>query len=309
MQEDEDTTRTTNGDIEHHQHEGGFAAVNSANAYNSFQYGNGSRANPNSNIGTDMMAVARRIQERARVLNDEQRMVQATELVLLDLCKTLKTEQAVNDEQRRKLLLATNERNMVELEIFAVKDSIEEHLKQIKAREQETLRSQETIAELVAKRIETTKKVYGPNLARMETYSRVLETIVGSKEKAMQTRSKLLEDLRAQLEDSKTRNELMIRETKDTKESIDREEQQQKQTGSCGSDDQDHGADDDHDDGDHGLRFGRDHDGSTSKTNNSDSGIHSSAIGQEDKDITALSKRVREAIEEVSSDILGCLLL
>jgi hypothetical protein len=252
-----------------------------------------------------MMAVARRIQERAWVLNDEQRRVQATERIYFDLCKALKEEQAVNAALQRTLLLATNDRNMVELEIFAVKDSIEEHLKQTKAMEVEILRSEKTIFEMVEKRIETTKKVYGPNLARMETHTRVLETIVGSKEKAVEARNKRLEDLRAQLEDSITRNDTTIRETKDTKEAIDREEeeQQQKQIGSCGSDDQDHGNDMDLNDGDH------DHDGSTRKTSNSDSGIHSSAIGRENKDITALTEQVREAIEEVSSDILGCQLL
>jgi hypothetical protein len=295
MQEDEDTRRrtTADGDNEHHHSEGSFAAATDAIAVVSFRDGNGPRVNASANIGTDMMAVARRIQERALVLDDEQCRVRATEPILLDLCKTLKKEQARNDEQRRELLLKTNERNVVELEIFGVKDSIKEHLKQATAMDQEILHAEEIIAELVTRRTQTTKKVYGPNLASMETYTRVLETIVGSKEKAVEAWNNRLEGIRVQLEDSKTRNENINRETKDTEEAIDREQRQQQRIGSGGVV---HDDDDDDDDN-------NDDDGSTSETNYSDNGTNSSAIGQEDKEITALSKEVREAIEKVSGTL------
>ena len=226
-----------------------------------------------SPMGNDMMAVARRIRERARVLQDEQRKAEAIRCALLDLHQTREIEIATNNRQRRCFLQSTNERNAVELELFAVQESIEDCRKRARAMDQETLESEERIRKLTDQRLQQTKSFYGPNIAKMDTYTKVLETIVESKQKAMEARQKRFEELRAQLKDSKEREECLLRETKEIQGTIDHGEQIDRRS-----------------------RVG---DG-TDADEQSKGEKQQSVIGREDLEITALSNKVREAITTVS---------
>jgi chromosome segregation ATPase len=241
------------------------------------------RDHPNMAMGTDMMAVARRISERAQILEEELRKVQETGPVLLELRRNRAKERGVNDKHRKRLLEMINERNNVELEIFRVQEYIKEHQKKAAALERETSESKERIREMIAKCNHDTQTIYGPNLARMETYTHVLESIVKAKQTAVEARRKRLDDLRAELEDSKRRKVNILSETKDIEEAINREEKSiHRGNNASGSDT---------------------NSGSMSDTDDSDTGTRPTTIRREDQEITALSRKVREAIEEVSASL------
>ena len=226
-------------------------------------------------IGNDMMAVARRIRERAQVLQDERKKAEAKRIVLLDLCQKRDAEKKTNEKQRKRMLQATNERNEVELEVIGVRESIDDCWKRAGVLEEKTREAEERIRKLDEQRAESTKSFYGPNLAKMETFLTVLETIVDSREKAVEAKRKRMDDLQTQLKESKMREEDILRETQETKEAIDREEE----------------ADDIVDDG------------STGSESSNNRKSPTSAIARNDKEIVDLSSKVREAIEMVS-DIL-----
>ena len=98
----------------------------------------------------------------------------------------------------------------------------------------------------------------------------------------MEARQKRLEELHAQIKDSKAREESLLRETKEIQETIDHEERIGKR--SCVGDDID--ADE-----------------------RSKGKKQQSVIGREDLEITALSNKVREAIATVSvisNSVLSC---
>ena len=220
---------------------------------------------PTEVIGNDMMAVARRIRERARILDDERRKVRETEAALRDLREKHDRERSINDRQRQRLLQWTNERNAVELEIFRVEDAIGGHARTARALEEETRRSEARIEKLERERTDRTTILYAPNLARMEMFLAVLEDLVESKAAVAEKRQKRLEDLRAELEDAKRREESIIRQTRNLEDAIYREE---------------------------GAYPG-------GSTTDEESKTETNTMKKEDHEITALSKRVREAIEEV----------
>ena len=228
-------------------------------------------------IGNDMMAVARRIQERAQVLQDEREKAEAKRIVLLDLCQKRDAEKKTNEKQRKRMLRATNERNEVELEVMVARESIDDCWKRARVLEEKTRESEERIRKLDEQRAESTKSFYGPNLAKMETFLTVLESIVDSREKAVEAKRKRMDDLRTELKESKMREEDILRETQETKEAIDREEE----------------AVDIADEGSTGSE-------SSNKTGGNRKS-HTSAISRNDKEIVDLSSKVREAIEMVSN--------
>ncbi len=227
-----------------------------------------------------MMAVARKIQERAQVLKDERKKAEAKRIVLLDLRQKRDAEKKINEKQRKRLLLATNERNTVELEVMGVRESIGDCWKRARVMEEETRESEERIRKLDEKRAESTKSFYGPNLAKMETFLKVLETIVSSKEKAVEANRKRMDDLHTQLKESKMREESILRMTQETKEAIDREQAV------------DNAADEGSVDSE-----------SSNKSSDNRKSRTSSAIARKDKEIVNLSSRVRKAIEMVSETL------
>lgn len=255
-----------------------------AGAMDPFVHANGTTSIPTTTnkdtttIGNDMMDVARRIRDRARVLEDEQKKAEATRDVLRELYKKRDKEKAINDRYRKRLLQITNERNAVELEVFGCHESIGDCEKQTRAMEQETLESEETIRKLLQRRTEQTKSFYGPNLAKMETFVEVLQNIVESKEKAEEAKRKRVEDLRVQIKDSKKREGSILRETKDAEKVIDREQRI----------------------GSSGANVDADEKSTKSETSNKSGNNGNTDIGRDDQEITNLSRKVRDAIEEVS---------
>ena len=228
---------------------------------------------PTANIGSDMMAVARRIQERARVLSKERRLVEETDAVLVDLRVRREREQAINDRRRQHMLERVNERNEIELELFRVRDSIRDHRERARATERDTLASEENTEALTEGRVRKTKSVYGPNLARMESFIHILTAKVESRERASKKRRERLEGLRAELADSRKEEEDIIRETAEIREAMDRAHGNC--AGSTGASEAIEGA------------------GSGGNKNN--------GFGREEEEITTLSGRVREVIEQVGA--------
>ena len=243
--------------------------------------------NMNMSIGTDMMAVATRIQERARILMEERRKVIDQEQVLIELRTARHQEQAINDRRRKHLLERLNERNAVELEIFDVRDAIHDHKENTEVAEQQTIESEQRIELLVEKRTHETTAFYGPNHAQMESYSVALKTVVESKERDIERRRKRLESIRGELANSKTQEESIRRETETIREAMTIRGYEY---GTGGDRD---GATTTTSDTNNGNR--------NSKSNGagSSNGLKKKMIGQEDEDITILSKRVRETIDRV----------
>lgn len=175
-------------------------------------------------VGMNMMAVAQKIQERARILGHEQQKTRDTEAVLRKLRQTLAEEQALNDQQRKIFLKRTNERNAVELDISELKDSIAENKANARTYKEETLASETKIRQLLAQRREDTQTLYGPALTRMDVYTTVLSTILESKEKSVEKRKNKLLALRYQLEDAKKRDEDILSETNRIETAMGRED-------------------------------------------------------------------------------------
>ena len=224
----------------------------------------------NTAIGNDMMAVARRIRERAQLLKDEKQKAESLRAVLLDLRDQQKTEIAINNRQRRRLLQATIERNEVELELFEVQESIDHCQKQARTMDQEIQESEERIHTLGERRAEQAVSFYGPNMAKMDTYIKVFEDIVESKQKAVEARQKRLEELRTKIKQSKTKEEEILCETREIQDIIDRQEEI-----------------DDESEND------------TKVDMQSKRSKHSDGIRKEDEEIIALASNVREAISAV----------
>ncbi len=232
----------------------------------------------NPQIGNDMMAVARRIRERAQILKDEKQKAEKIRGVLLDICKKRDAEIAINNRQRRRLLQATNERNEVELEIFEVQESIEDCRNKARAMGQETLESEERIRSLGERRTEQAISFYGPNMAKMDTFIKVFEDIVESKAKAVEARRKHLEELRSEIKVSKEREKEILRKTKEIKELIDLEEKIDDESGD-----------------------------DTKDERQSKGSKYSGGIRKEDEEIIALASKVRETIAVVSLMALHCI--
>ena len=236
-------------------------------------------------IGTDMMAVATRIQERARILMEERSKVKSTEPILLELRMAREKEQAINDRRRKHLLESINERNGVELGIFDLRDAIQDLNENIRVAQQKRIESTERIRVRMEERIQDATAFYGPNLAQMECYAKVLETVVESKERAVERRRKRLQKLRDELANSKTNEERIRRETETT---IREANMLREQGGNTGSSSRSNGN------------------GNINRSNSNSNGNKKALGRQEDEEITVLSKRVRETIDQVRACIYLC---
>jgi DNA repair exonuclease SbcCD ATPase subunit len=230
-----------------------------------------------SSIGMDMMAVATRIQERARILTEERRKVKDTDEILIELRQTRDKEQKINNRRRKNLLECINERNNVELEIFDVQDKIDDYNMNIELYNQQRIESKERIKNLIDKRTMETTTFYGPNLAQMESYTKALENVVTTKERVIEQRRTRLETMRNELERAKTKEHNINQETERIREDIRRRRQGGRgevTTGGGGPND-------------------------TTNNKNSSSSNNNKAMEQDVEEITVLSKRVRETIDQV----------
>mmetsp|Transcript_43533 Transcript_43533/g.49294 ORF Transcript_43533/g.49294 Transcript_43533/m.49294 type:complete len:315 (+) Transcript_43533:82-1026(+) len=232
-------------------------------------------------IGMDMMAVATRIQERARILTEERRKVQETDEVLTDLRRTLDKEKTINSRRRKHLLERINERNNVELEIFETQDTIDDNNRNVELFNQQRIESEERIKNLLKERTEEAVSFYGPNLAQMESYVKALEKVVLSKERVREQRRQRLETIRNEFEKAKTEEENIRQETDTIREDI-----------RCRKE------------GDTVCGPVNDTVTTTNTNATTNSSIISSSsnerIGRDIEEIAVLSKRVREIIEQRS---------
>ncbi|OEU16975.1 hypothetical protein FRACYDRAFT_239572 [Fragilariopsis cylindrus CCMP1102] len=175
-----------------------------------------------SSIGMDMMAVATRIQERARILTEERRKVKDTDEILIELRQTRDQEQKINNRRRKNLLECINERNNVELEIFDVQDKIDDSNRNIELYNQQRMESKERIENLMNQRTKETRTFYGPNLAQMESYTKALENVVTTNERVIEQRRTRLETMRHELERAKTQEQNINQDTETIREDIRR---------------------------------------------------------------------------------------
>jgi hypothetical protein len=231
-----------------------------------------------SSIGMDMMAVATRIQERARILTEERRKVKNTDEILIELRQTRDKEQKINNRRRKNLLECINERNNVELEIFDVQDTIDDYNMNIELYNQQRIESEERIENLINKRTKETTTLYGPNLAQMESYTKALENVVMTKERVIEQRRTRLETMRNELERAKTEEQNINQETETIREDI-----HLRQGGGEVIPGDSRGPND------------------TNNKNNSSSNNNNNnkAMERDVEEINVLSKRVRETIDQV----------
>jgi DNA repair exonuclease SbcCD ATPase subunit len=237
--------------------------------------GRGGGGGGSSSIGMDMMAVATRIQERARILTEERRKVKDTDEILIELRQTRDKEQKINNRRRKNLLECINERNNVELEMFDVQDKIDDYNMNIELYNQQRIESKERIENLTDKRTKETTTFYGPNLAQMESYTKALENVVMTKERVIEQRRTRLETMRNELERAKTEEHNINQDTETIREDIRRRRQGGGEVIATGG-------------------------GGPNDANNINSSISNKAMELLDvEEITVLSKRVRETINQV----------
>ena len=197
-----DANNSINNSINHNT--GAFNNMTGATSNDTGGRGGGGGGGSISSIGMDMMAVATRIQERARILTEERRKVKDTDEILIELRQTRDQEQKINNRRRKNLLECINERNNVELEIFEVQDKIDDSNRNIELYDQQRIESKERIENLMNQRTKETTTFYGPNLAQMESYTKALENVVTTKERVIEQRRTRLETMRNELERAKT---------------------------------------------------------------------------------------------------------
>lgn len=200
-----------------------------------------------------MMAVATKIRDRAKILQEERSKVMATEPILLELRTLLQREQSTNDRRRMHLLERLNDRNAIELEVFRIRDAIADHLAASDRADTEARASQKRLDEVLQERARNVVELYGPKRAEMEAYTTALKAIVTSREAKLKERRLEIERLRTELEESKEKEARIVRDTESLREDIAR-----------------------------------------ATRNGNDTG------NQEDGEITSLSKRIRETIEQRS---------
>jgi chromosome segregation ATPase len=178
-------------------------------------------SNAAPSMGSEMMEMAMRFQERNRILVEERRKLQGANARLAELQEIQRREQQVNDQYRRRLLQCTNDRNEVELEIFAVRDQIHQCEKTIAECEEERNLWEQQIIQIEQETQEKTETIYGPNILEMEMYLRALEDAVEAKQTKVQKQRDRIEAIRAECSALKKENESLQLQKKRIKDEID----------------------------------------------------------------------------------------
>jgi chromosome segregation ATPase len=205
-------------------------------------------------LGGDLVAIATRIQERARILVTEREKLQTAKARLTELEQIHQREQQINDQYRRHFLQCTNARNEVELEIFNVRDQIQAAENAIEDYEQERIHWEEQLEGIKKESEQMVESTYGPQQVKMELFLKAFEATVQAKKDKIQKRRDRLEAIHKECETLKKQHEDYQKQTKQVREEIETEKQ-------------------------------------------------TNTIQGDQEEISALSKRVREAIAEVSENL------
>ena len=206
-------------------------------------------------LGGDLVAIATRIQERARLLVTEREKLQTAKVRLTELEQIHQREQQINDQYRRHLLQCTNARNDVELEIFNVRDQIQAAESAIEDYEQERVQWEDQLEDIQKESQQKVESTYGPQQVKMELFLKAFEATVQAKKDKIQKRRDRLETIQKECETLKKQHEDYQEQTKQVKDDIEKEKQ-------------------------------------------------SNVLQEDQQEISSLSRRVREAIAEVSKNLV-----
>ncbi len=124
----------------------------------------------------NMLAVATRIQERARRLLEEQTNLQKFKVQLEQIRNLKEKEMQTNRDEKRKQLEGIIARNQTELNLFALQDSVKEQ----KIKNQEVISRTRSIKDecerIQAQFNDHVETMYAPHEMELELYRKTLET-------------------------------------------------------------------------------------------------------------------------------------
>ena len=171
-------------------------------------------------IGNDVMNIANRMRELAIQLEKDQKALKIAQQRLAKLKEIEQQEQDINAQKRRKLLQATNARNEVELEIFAVKDKVAAAQKAIEEHNQERTDLEARLVEAQDEAKHLIETVYAPQQVKMDVYMRAMEGIINSKRDKVQKRLDRLAAIRAEAKELKVKEKAERKEAKQVRKDI-----------------------------------------------------------------------------------------
>lgn len=118
------------------------------------------------------------------------------------------------------MLERIQERNEVELEIFNVQDTIDDHNAKAKTFDRQRAQIEERVENVSKKRRHDAASLYGPNFSRMDLYLKLLEDVVLTKERNKKQRQLRLEHIRNDLKKEKADEETIRKEIESTRKII-----------------------------------------------------------------------------------------
>jgi chromosome segregation ATPase len=153
--------------------------------------------------GGGLVAIATRIQERARLLVIERQNLQTATDRLAKLQVVHQREQQINNQCRRHLLQCTNARNEVELEIYKIKDEIQKSENAIERMKREKMKWEGQVEEINRESENIVVSTYGPQMVQLELLVKAFEATVQAKKEEIQMRRNRLEAIRKEDENLK----------------------------------------------------------------------------------------------------------
>lgn len=142
------------------------------------------------------MAVATRIQERARKLRDEQNNLQKLMLQLEEIRKVKEREILANRAHRQRQLTTTIARSQVELDLFRAQDRVHEQRAKNDQMEVGTQAVKEESEKIQAQLQEDIENMYAPHEMEMERYRKVLESKAQKAQKRQEELDKMESNIR-----------------------------------------------------------------------------------------------------------------
>lgn len=156
------------------------------------------------------MALATRIQERARKLREEQNNLQKTMLQLEQTRKVKEQELQTNRAHRQNQLKCGIARNQVELDLFRAQDKVQEQRAKNEKLKVGTQAVKEESEKVQAHLQNDIENIYAPHEMEMERYRKLLE----SKTRAIRRRQKELDKIETSIRRLKQAESELLKDRK-----------------------------------------------------------------------------------------------
>lgn len=149
------------------------------------------------NTSTDLGAIAARMQERAILLVTEQTKLSVSEKQLQTVLDEEQKELSINNDIRRNLLLATNSRNGVELELYDAKDKVADYTRKIDQLKFETETIQKESHRTSKQWESDVQNIYSRHQLSMEVYEQAWGLALEDKARIRKEREERISDLQS----------------------------------------------------------------------------------------------------------------